>query len=223
MSQKIDQSQQSGTDYERVADELRRDLVQGIHSPGQRLKIAELVERYHCGPGAVREVLQQLSGEGWVDIQPNKGANVRRITSDSIRDMYEVREYLEVLTAYRFVDNASNRDIQNLEAIQAEFDRAAAQENQILCAGINKDFHLAVNTVAGNSEALTVILRLGRMMSAIRQSVGFSLSRLDTISAEHHQILAAFRDRDAEAAEKIIHVHLSGAAIDLIERYEESA
>lgn len=213
----------TGTEYERVADEIRRDLVSGVHGPGKRLKIGELVDLYKCGPGAVREVLQQLSGEGWVDIQPNRGASVRPITAETIIDMYEVREYLEVLTAKRFVDNASNIDIQKLEDIQHQFDQAASIQEHENCSVLNGLFHDHVIVVAGNMEALTIIRRIGRVMYSIRRSVGFGHKRLDTVSAEHHEMLDAFRDRNAKAAERITHVHLTGAADDLIERYQRAS
>jgi DNA-binding GntR family transcriptional regulator len=201
----------------------RQDLVHGLHAPGKRLKIAELVERYDCGPGAVREVLQQLSGEGWVEIEPNRGASVRKIALKSLEDMYEVRQYLEVLTSRRFVENASNRDIKQLELIQQEFDQAAEQSDHSGCSNANQKFHDSINTIAGNDEALTTIRRLGRMMHAIRQSVGFSKDRLETVSREHHQLLAAFRERDADQAEQIMLTHLTGAADDLITRYRDSS
>ena len=70
----------------------------------------------------MREALQQLRGEGFVLFSPNRGARVRPIDDDFVRDIYEVTALLEPYMTRWFVDYATDEDIARLEAIQAEIE-----------------------------------------------------------------------------------------------------
>jgi DNA-binding GntR family transcriptional regulator len=75
----------------RLHDLIREDIVEGRLEPGARLKTAELAERYGTSTNPVREALHQLQGEGIVVISPNRGARVRPVGEEFVRNIYEIR------------------------------------------------------------------------------------------------------------------------------------
>ena len=87
------------TNYQRVRDIIRNDIITGQFQAGARLKISELVERYGLSAMPIREALQQLQGEGLVVLSANKGASVRRIDERFLWQGYEVRKALEAYFA----------------------------------------------------------------------------------------------------------------------------
>ena len=60
-----------------VYELIRRDIISGQLGANARLKVSELARRYASSTNPVREALQQLRGEGFVIIEPNRGARVR--------------------------------------------------------------------------------------------------------------------------------------------------
>ena len=66
----------------------------------------------------VREALQLLRGEGFVIISPNRGARVRPIDQDFVRDIYEIGVLIEPALTRWFVGMATDADIAELERIQ---------------------------------------------------------------------------------------------------------
>ena len=70
----------------------------------------------------MREALQQLRGEGFVIIEPNRGARVRPIDEDFVRDIIEIEVLIEPALTRWFVGIATEADIAELEAIQAEIE-----------------------------------------------------------------------------------------------------
>ena len=106
----------------RVYELIRQDIVEGRLTAGSRLKVSELGRRYGTSTNPVREALQQLRGEGFVLFSRNRGARVRPIDDDFIRDIYEVTALLEPYMTRWFVDYATDEDIARLEAIQAEIE-----------------------------------------------------------------------------------------------------
>lgn len=205
--------------YFRVSNAIREDLVQGKLAPGQRLKMNDLAQRYNAGANAVREALQQLSGEGWIVISPNRGAIVRPITTQIIRDIYELRNALETCTTVKFVDVASPNDIRDLQQIQAEFDAAAAAKDDVNCSRKNSEFHSFINEKAGNAEIVEVIARYGRLMGSIRRHIGYGDGRATQVSEEHHRLIDALIKRDKTLVAQITSQHLRDSCEDVVRRY----
>lgn len=208
-----------GPRYVKVANAIREDLVRGEFQPGQRLKTNELATRYDTGLNTVREALQQLNGEGWIILAPNRGAVVRPLTTKVIVDIYEMREALEVCTARGFVDSASNKDIRELSEIQDRFDEAARQGDDIECSVLNGTFHRFINQRAGNDEITKIIENYGRLMSSIRRYVGYGRERADQVIKDHRKLIEAFRLRDADMAANITSEHLKTSCADILANY----
>jgi DNA-binding GntR family transcriptional regulator len=64
----------------RLAEAVRTAILQGDYAPRQRLIEADLCERYGTSRFIVRSALQELSAQGLVEFQRNRGARVREIS-----------------------------------------------------------------------------------------------------------------------------------------------
>ncbi|MEV4421320.1 GntR family transcriptional regulator, partial [Patulibacter sp. NPDC049589] len=69
-----------GKDKATARDELRTAILSGEYMPGERLVEAQLIERFGASRFNIRLALQDLAGEGLVEIQRNRGAHVRKIS-----------------------------------------------------------------------------------------------------------------------------------------------
>src|SRR3954464_15579139 len=97
---------------------IREDIVSGRLKANQRLVVADLAKRHGISTTPVREVLQLLRGEGFVVFTRNRGARVRPIDRDFIRDIYEIGVLIEPALTRWFVNMATAEDIAELERIQ---------------------------------------------------------------------------------------------------------
>lgn len=208
------------TSYVRVATAIRNDMLSGVFAPGQRMKVMDLARRYDIGPNTVREALHQLSGEGWIEIEPNRGAVVRTITRKVIEDTYTLLEILQRHTARLFVDRASNLDLRELTDVQDAFERSAAVGDHVECSLCNSAFHKLIDTRAGNGEVASTLERYSRLVGPIRRLVGYGDGRAAKVSADHRAIIAAFSKRDPDEAERISAEHLRSSCKDIIQHFE---
>ena len=80
---------------ERIAEEIRSQLVKGVLSPGQRLSEAALSEALDISRNTLREVFRMLTKEGLLVHEPNKGVSVAVPSMASIIDIYRVRRMIE--------------------------------------------------------------------------------------------------------------------------------
>jgi DNA-binding GntR family transcriptional regulator len=86
-----------------IYERLRDDIIHGRVKPNERLKVAELASRMGTSTNPVREALQQLRGEGFVVMTPNRGARVRPIDEDFVRDICEIEVLIEPALTRWFV------------------------------------------------------------------------------------------------------------------------
>lgn len=209
----------SGANYQRVSEVLRVDIFSGVFNPGDRLKINTLVDRYGVGANPIREALQQLQGEGLVEMTPNKGATVRYLDEDLTRDLMELRQAIDDFLARRFVEVGSYQLLDKLVQVQQDFETAVDEGRREDYPAHNNAFHEVIMSAANNREAEAVLRRSSLLSRSIRRLVGYGDYRLDMILEEHRNLIQAFKDRDADLASKIARLHAKHAADDLLEQY----
>ena len=101
----------------RVYNHIRDGILAGTFAKGDELKEKNIGDELGVSRTPVREALRQLELEGLVSIIPNKGAFVEGVSTDDIRDIYEIRALLEGLCARIFI----SRSFMRKRAMQRSF------------------------------------------------------------------------------------------------------
>lgn len=215
-SREIDQA--NGTAEDRVLDALRRLIVSGAYGPGEKLTVASLAQRLGVSPMPVRAALRQLAGEGLVDADANRGARVRVLSAEDIRNLYRLRGAVLGLLIPDVVRQVSEDDLDALDAIEARFEAAAAKEDGAEAMAANHDFHAALLAIARNRDAAAVMERTWALVEALRLRLGFGPGRLRRAVAGHRALLAALRRRDAAEATRLAVASSDNAMADLLSR-----
>jgi DNA-binding GntR family transcriptional regulator len=78
-----------------IYKEIRNDIAFGNILPGEHLKESRLTSRFACSRGPIREAFNMLEKEGFLQLIPNQGALVTRISVEDIRDSYSLLALLE--------------------------------------------------------------------------------------------------------------------------------
>lgn len=81
---------------DQITLELRADIIGGRLLPGMALVEGELVSAYNASRNTIREALHRLGQEGLARYARNKGVTVRRLGTDEVRDLFQVRRTLEL-------------------------------------------------------------------------------------------------------------------------------
>lgn len=203
--------------YTRLRDLIRTDIVVGHLAPGTRLKIADLAARYDTSAIPVREALQQLQGEGIVTFVANRGASVRVIDADFIRDIHEIRALIEPFLIRWFVRHHREDEMAALEALQREYDAEVAAGRLDRTHDLNRAFHGICYDGHYNREALVTAHRHTDLIGALFNRFPRSRARCQAISREHWDIIAAVRKQDKDAAARLMGEHVRRAGRHMIE------
>jgi DNA-binding GntR family transcriptional regulator len=92
------------TTVDTLADALRERIMGGELEPGQRLIERDLVERYEVARGTVRAALRRLEHDGLVTVETHRGAFVRQLDEQGLRELFELRTALELESAHRVLE-----------------------------------------------------------------------------------------------------------------------
>lgn len=205
---------------------LRAALMEGQFSPGQRLTISAVAEEYGTSITPVREAIFRLVSERALEVRAATSVQVPRLSPADLREIVRIRIELEGLAAYRVGEIATDEQLAELERINADFLKAAAVDSAE-AARINRAFHFAILRFAGMPivegicENMWVLmgpfLRIFHERIPVRQLTGDD--------HKHHNILAALKRHDAEAAKRAMQedVAWSEALVQMLEREEAEA
>jgi len=200
-----------------VCELIRADILKGQLPANARLKVADLAKRYGTSTNPVREALQQLRGEGFVLFAPNRGARVRPIDEDFVRDTYEITALIEPhLTAW-FVSVVTGEEIDELQSIQEQIETLDFSDEGAHGA-LDTRFHTLMYDRHYNRHAVDMWRKHRQILSLINVSTGLpiSLKRRRQVLEEHRALIAALRAQDVTAAQAAITAHVTGSGEHIV-------
>ncbi|MFD4942571.1 GntR family transcriptional regulator [Streptomyces sp. NPDC058409] len=190
---------------ERVYEALLELITTRALRPGQHLVESELAGHLGVSRQPVREALQRLNTEGWVDLRPAQGAFVHEPTEDEADQLLSVRTLLEAEAARLAAANSGTAGIAALEELCAKGEQAVADDDVDLAVATNAAFHAKVMELAGN----VVLSELaGQVDRRVRWYYTPVARRRGTQSwIEHRSLIAAISSRDEQRATEIMRAH----------------
>jgi DNA-binding GntR family transcriptional regulator len=206
MSSPIERAGHSFADQ--AEESLRRDILSGARTPGDRLNEVEIAGELGISRGPVREAMQRLSRDGLVQVQAHRGAFVRNLEPGEIVRLYEVRISLECTAAQLAAQRRTDADIVRLNAL---LDSSSAEVNRtgdVPHYPTHLDLHELVAVVSGNDRLHRLIAQINQELKLVRAVSGFRPERAPRALVEHHDVVAAIVGADAEHAESLMRSHL---------------
>lgn len=192
---------------ERVFQRLADAIVGGELSAGAQIKEAVLAREMAVSRGTLRAAIDRLAAYGVVVREHNLGARVIDLHPVDLDDLFAVREALEGMSARQAAARITDDQLSALAAVLDPHEGLAdAGDGEV------HDFHLQIARASGNQRLLTMLSsQVHYNMRIYRLAASYVTDRSEAACAEHAEILAALRDRDADRAERTMRRHIAGA------------
>jgi len=208
------------TSARRAYDHLRNRLINGDYAPGSRILYGPVGKELGISATPVREAIGQLANEGFVELVPQLGAMVRRISRRELIELYEMREALEPYAAARAAERIEERQ---LEEIRQHFERMKQLAGQVAKSSAKRvekktvkefeqadlAFHMLIIEATANQTMLRTVGNshvLSRVFSVDRH--GYDADLMKTICVTHGRILKAIEQHQPDAARDAMAVHI---------------
>jgi DNA-binding GntR family transcriptional regulator len=187
---------------------LRDAIIAAELEPGQRLSENELAERLAVSRTPIREALIRLRDDRFVQIVPQLGTFVTRISTAAVEDAQFIRESLECAAVRLAATRAGETDLAALDGLvrrQAEVVEHGGYER---FAVLDDEFHAALCELAGRPVAWEVAQRVKGHLNRVRRLSLPQPNYLEEMVAEHRLVLDALRRGDPDGAEETLRHHL---------------
>ena len=182
---------------EQIAARLRQDLLSSKLKPGAPLREIDLSERFGVSRGPVREAFRQLSQQGLLVLEPNKGVRVAQNPSDEVRPLVvELRRTIECFVLDSIFERITEADIELWEEILADIRQACERNDVDALTEQDLRFHQAIIQSHDDKDMFALWQPIAmRMMMHYNRLVDI----MDSYR-EHERILDAIRASDRAAA-----------------------
>jgi DNA-binding GntR family transcriptional regulator len=188
-----------------VYEALVELIVKRTLQPGQHLVELELAEYLGVSRQPVREALQRLQTEGWVDLKPAQGAFVHLPTEEEADQLLSVRGVLETHSARLAAERATAKDVERLWELQNEgLDALAAQDVERLVVA-NASLHTFITELSGNAVLAEMIGTVDRRVRWYYTPI--ARPRGNDAWNEHAELIKAIAAQDATEASRIMSQH----------------
>ena len=189
--------------------EIRRAIITGRYAPGLRLVEAALCAEFSLKRNRVREILQVLAQEGFVNSVPYAGCFVSELSQKDIAQIYDLLGVLEGLAVRVATPMFSDKEIDQLESMVHAVEEARDNPEEMFKR--NRKFHQRLTESSGNE-------RLGNFAALLRQHnmrvslvFFFYKDHVEHSLERNMKIIAALRSRDGLQAEQVIRQHFIDA------------
>ncbi len=186
-------------------NDLRSQILTLDRAPGGDLDEAGLCAEFGISRTPLREVLQKLSGAGFVEITQNKGAKVVSMDLPTMRVFFQTAPLIYANVARLAADNHRGNQLNDLKDIQRRFKLATRENDPATAAMENHAFHEQIGEMAGNPYLLPSLKRMlidhTRMSQTFYRPASDAEQVLVTKACDQHDaMIAAFEGREAPLA-----------------------
>lgn len=202
---------------------LRQDIVSLRLKPGARLSENELADRFGTSRAPVREALIRLVDDGLIEVRPQRGSFVSRISLRAMERARFVREALEVGIIRRAAERGITPKAQ-ATCEEAMTHQIAARNDPETFTRFDDMFHRGFAEGAALEGVWAIIEREKVQFDRVRILSLPAVTPVNLLIEQHKAILQAVLDRDPAEAEHAIRRHMSEVlriADDLASRYPD--
>ena len=188
-----------------VYEALVELIIDGSLQPGQHLAESELADHLGVSRQPVREALQRLQTEGWVDLRPAQGAFVHTPTEGEVDQLLAVRALLETESARLAALHAGPADVDRLWELQRDGELALASDDVERLVAANTTLHAFIVSLSGNAVLAELLSLVERRMRWYYRPI--ARPRGKDAWREHAQMIRAIAANDEAKAVEIMTRH----------------
>lgn len=182
--------------------QIQQWIIDGTLHPGEKLNDIELAKALGVSRTPIRESLQLLEVQGFVEMFPGKATQVTGVDKGSITDLLPPLAALQALSAELAIPHLTDNTIALLESTNKRFSEAVHAKNYFSAIKIDEEFHQIIVQTANNPYILSMVASL---QAHVRRLFFHNSIVLTEKSIEEHDlIIKLMKDGNASTVSSVM-------------------
>ena len=213
----ISKQKSSGKLSAKVIEYVMKGIADGQYSPGSRIRPKEIAAELNMSLSPVRDAIEQLDKDGWIERFPQSGTYIKEITIEDIEEIYELRQTLEAEAVRLAAERITAQQLAELKAIAKVLTLCARQNDVKGYEEADTQFHKKIIESAHNKSLTDVfesVLRKTRCFFIALKATTHgqqSIAELENTPVSHKNIFEALDAGQTELTEQLIRNHVGVA------------
>lgn len=208
---------------QRVAKQIRDEIIAGAHPPGARLPEEALARQFETSRNSVREAFRLLEHEGFLEHRRHRGVSVPKVGPDEIVQLYAFRRVAELGAIVEMTSDQMRAFAADLQPMATDLRRAIDEgDSQVLSRG-NSGLHMRIIRYAGSPmldrAAAAVFVRMRLAMLA----TGRPLELRTLFSRRNLGIIAALAAGNGLRTRHEVRAYLEASLDDIMDTFSVPA
>ena len=207
--------------WEAIAEEIKEGVISGRYEPDERLKEAELAEKYSVSKTPVREALRYLERIGFVEIVPHTMARVKKMNQKEVEDLYMIQGVLEGLAGREALKHLNEGDHEKMKTCLDLLEKHSREKNPSEYEKANIKFHGIFWKACHNSKLTELINNIHEQLQKFRSITRRYPERFKDLAGDHRKIFEAVVHGDAMKVDLLFQRHVAKQKkyiVDILEK-----
>lgn len=191
-----------------VFENLKQSIIRGDIAPGHWLVESHIAQMLGISRTPVREAIHKLERERLIERQPRGGFTVLGLSRDDIEETFGIRSILEGYAARLATVKHQPGELKPLEKKIEEFQQCLTKNQMSALPQINTEFHDLLYALSKSPRLIHMISGLRDQIFRFRQMILKEGQMADISNADHKQMLALMRKREADKVEQLVREHI---------------
>ena len=206
---------------EHVFENLKQAIIRGEVVSGTRLVESRIADALDISRTPVREAIHKLEREGLIEKLPRGGFSVLGLTREEIEETFGIRSVLESYAASLSALNYQEGALLPLEEKIGEYEMYLQKKQLEILPKINTEFHDLLYALSRSPKLNRMINHLRDQIYRFRQILLKDERMAQVSNADHRQMVALIRKKDAEGVEQLVREHILRGQAAVLKEFDE--
>lgn len=194
--------------YREVADRIGDLIEHGELAPGDRISEKQLCDRFGVSRTPLREALKVLASEGLIELLPNRGARVVRLTMKMVKDTYDLMAALEGLSGELACQRITPGEVDAIRQLHNSMLLHYRERNLMAYFQVNQQIHESILAASDNDVLQEMYSNLSQRVKRVRYSKKMTERFWSQAVQDHENMMTALEQRDGKQLGQILRDHL---------------
>lgn len=195
--------------YQEAADRIRELIEHGVLTAGEKISEKQLCDKFGISRTPLREALKVLTSEGLIEILPNRGARVSRLSFSDVQHTYDVMGALEGLAGEAACHRITDDELSTISQIHGQMLEHFHRQDLQAYFQANRQIHERILAASGNAVLLEMYNNLSQRIKRFRFTAEMSPEFWQKAVNDHEEMIKALQNRDGKRLGDILREHLN--------------